>query len=72
MIRSGNVQQRFVGSRKGRRSLAPRRALAIALASLVLAGLASPATSFAATRPSLSPIHRIGPADGSGDSPLVP
>ena len=75
MIRSGKVQQRYVGSRRARPSLALRlrlrRALAVALASLVLAGLASPATSFAASRPGLS-IHRIGPADGSGDSPLVP
>lgn len=50
-----------------------KRALAAALLGLLLGTLAAPATSSAATIHVHAPPHQVvQPADGVGDSPLVP
>ena len=50
-----------------------KRALAVALIGLLLGTLAAPATSSAASiHVHAPPHHVVQPADGVGDSPLVP
>jgi hypothetical protein len=55
-----------------------KRALAVALIGLVVGLLAVPQTSLAASRPSASQrvigsgVHVVLPADGVGDSPIMP
>ena len=49
-----------------------KRAAAMALFGLVVAILALPETSLAATHQAPSADHLCGPADGVGDSPIMP
>jgi hypothetical protein len=49
-----------------------KRTVAVALIGLMVAILAVPETSLAAAHHAPSDIHLIRPADGVGDSPIMP
>ena len=49
-----------------------KRAVAVALLGLTVALLAVPETSLAATHQAPGGVHLVRPADGVGDSPIMP
>jgi hypothetical protein len=70
MYQRGKVQQRTVPSLSGLVKI--RRGVAVALVTLSLGTLASPAVTFAAGLPSVPAVQSQPCDDGVGDSPVMP
>ncbi len=70
MYRDGNVQPRFVTARSRLHGALKRGLLLLALLALVLSTLLVPSTSLAYAHG--GPTIGVRPADGVGDSPVMP